>query len=874
MRDICHKFLLPAILTGISVGITACSDDDMYVDSTGGARIRFEVSAAGNWNRGISSRGQMAENSGKRRLPTVQLRSQDQKLYLIPEVTDMATPERLESRGTPVYDGDLKSCGVFATYTAGASASGLYMRNVQITEEGAWTPVDEYLWPGKGSLHFNAYAPYSDDNAPEAGNDGAITLPYETPTEVANQTDLMWATPMDASQSPCTLVFNHALTAVRFVTGDELTPCTVTSVKISGVKSSATLSVSDGTWSGLSGSASYEVSPGKAFEAAQGSDYTTPDEAITSDEETFMLLPQTLTEESSVTLTVEINGNKSEFEASLAGQTWSAGKMVTYRLSANPSASGLILDVTDAEGNPISSLSSKYTGSTLSYTVKSSYDDGTGATTPVEWEATLVDDDGNELTDLPVWLTDYRHAGSGDTDCELTTDLTDPLFLQMSDQTRALREAQDINTSSGNTPYNLSNSTGAASVENTANSYIINAPGHYSLPLVYGNAIKNSATNDVAYVSTLAQTTANKSKALFHFVNHLGNEITDPYIYNNSGCVPADATMVWEERIGLIRNVTLSSDRRSIEFEVPPAAIRQGNAMLAVRDAEGKVMWSWQIWVTDFKPGENWIEINNGTNDYRLYPRDLGRIYGGDETEFPESTAKMKITQKNTPEGTTPLSICIDITQEGKTITTNDCSSFYQWGRKDPFISGLQQFYDAAHNEINANALPTQAVGTSHKNMIVSSICNPLLFFTGREADARGLKPCYLNLWNIDQLVSKPSATDPTSVKTVYDPSPVGAKVPDEGVYDQLINYPCEYNAAENEMNFTLPDASVATFPVFGYRSSTGSEVHNDGEGTAWVNIAGSATLARYLVVEKSGVSHVRSNVILYGYGLRPAADN
>lgn len=874
MRDICQKFLLPAILTGMLVGITACSDDGMELTSTGGALIRFEVSAAGNWNHGISSRGEAGDSSCIPIPATIELRSQDRALYLTTEITDMEAATQVVSRGTPVYTDGMKSCGIFATYNAGSSASGLYMRNVEITEEGAWLPSEEYLWPGKGSLHFNAYAPYSEVNIPEAAADGSLVLTYETPAEVADQTDLMWATPTDASASPCALEFNHALAAVRFVTGDELTPCTVTSVKISGIKNSATLSLGDGKWSDMSGSASYEITPGKVFEAAGGSGYVMPDEAITGDNDTFMLLPQNLTEDTYVTLTVEIGGDTHEFKASLAQQTWSAGKIVTYRLSANPASPDLILEVTDASGNAVSSLSSKYTGSTLTYTVKSRYDDGTGSSTMVDWEATLIGSDGNELSASPVWITGYGHSGTGDTTCELTTDLTDPQFLQMSVQTRTLRDAQDINTSSGNTPYNLSNSTGATAVENTANCYVINAPGHYSFPLVYGNAVKNGVSNESSYVSTLAQTAGNRSKALFHFVNHLGNEISDPYIYNNSGCEPAEAVMVWEERIGLIRNVTLSADRRSIEFDVPSAAIRQGNAMLAVRDSDGKVMWSWQIWVTDFKPGEEWTEIKDESAGYRLYPRDLGRIYGGDRTEFPESSVKIRIVQKNVPDGLTPLTIDIDIVQEGKTIDTNDCSSFYQWGRKDPFISGLQQFYDAGHNEIDGNSIPTQPVGTSHKDMIVTAICNPQLFFTGREAEARQLKPCYLNLWNIDQIVSKPSAGGPASVKTIYDPSPVGAKVPDEAVFDLLINYTCEYDAAENAMKFTLPDGSAAVFPVFGYRSATGAEVHNDGEGTAWADIAGSATLGRYLVVEKSGQSHVRSNVILYGYGLRPAADN
>ena len=88
-----------------------------------------------------------------------------------------------------------------------------------------------------------------------------------------------------------------------------------------------------------------------------------------------------------------------------------------------------------------------------------------------------------------------------------------------------------------------------------------------------------------------------------------------------------------------------------------------------------------------------------------------------------------------------------------------------------------------------------------------------------------------------------------------------------------MVTYPWKYDASLNSMKLTLPDGSSATFPVFGYRSATGSEVHFDGESTSWTNIAGSSTLARYLIVGKNGISNVQSNVILYGFGLRPAAD-
>lgn len=135
-------------------------------------------------------------------------------------------------------------------------------------------------------------------------------------------------------------------------------------------------------------------------------------------------------------------------------------------------------------------------------------------------------------------------------------------------------------------------------MQNTANCYVINAPGKYSLPLVYGNAIKNGGTNASAYTSS-----ASGSYVLKNFVNHTGNAITDPYIYNNANCTPDNATLVWQDSPELVTNVALSSDKHSITFDVNQATIAQGNAIVAVRNASDQIMWSWHIWVTDYVPG-------------------------------------------------------------------------------------------------------------------------------------------------------------------------------------------------------------------------------------------------------------------------------
>lgn len=873
-----HGLLIPACVAFLSM--VSCTDDKMNQPEIPGDRIQFEVSASDSWN--CSPQGRSASYSGGTiSSSSVTLEAPDgNRLYLFPKVS-RGMSERtseLKSRGSVVETGSIASAGVYAIYGA-AGDDAFYMDNVEVRQENSWTPVDNYLWPGDGSLHFNAYSPFYDEASSTEGvtrlpgaSAGSMTLDYITPADVASQIDLLWATPVDASSSPCNLEFNHALTAVKFVTGQKMVPCTIKSIGIVSVKSQGTLDISTGAWSDVSGNENYEVELDKSLTAESGSGYVAADFALTSAEQTFILLPQTLGEDSKVVLTIELDGKTSSFEASVAGQVWEEGTTVTYRLSANPSEPELLLQIVDADGNNVEKLSTKYTGSQVSYTVKSSYDDGNGVSTPISWKAAFIDADGKELASAPDWIADMVMNGNGDSACVLATTMVEPIFLEMSEQTRMIRNTADINAASGQARYNLSSATGASAIENTANCYIINASGKYSLPLVYGNAIKGGVTNESSYISTLSQTTANKRKALFHFINHLGNEISDPYIYNNVECVPEDAVLLWEDRVNLIRNTTLSADKKSLEFDVPQASVRQGNALVAVRDKDENVLWSWHIWVTDYVPDDNWQQMPSNGSLFPMYSRNVGRIYGGDNTEFKAVSATVRFTQTGVPEGMTPLSVDVAVEQAGTTIYTGDCYTYYQWGRKDPIISGLDRYYDADHNEMDGTAIPEQPVGSDYKEMIKTTISHPQIFISGNEADVRKMTSFYVNMWTINQIPQN-NNIQPENVKTIYDPNPVGSKVPVGNAFHGLDSITGTYDASKKEVAIPLPNGEVFEYTTLGYRRAAGGETMNESSGQCWTVVAGNAANAKYLSVGTNGQARFVNNIILFGFAMRPAKE-
>lgn len=869
-RHILSVAMRCVICTGVLSVVTACADDVPSPAVDGGKTIRFEVTSTGDWNTSRGGNTVAGSSSGQERLNVITLKSVTDNLYLIPEVTDGISAVKDSnsdiSRATGVSTSTISDFGVFASMNSGNSSAARtpdYMYNVDVTRSNNWTPEAEYLWPGSGTLHINAYSPYCDlsGSVPEEGvislpspdATGELSLTYVTPAEATAQTDLLWATPRDASSSPCAMTFNHALTAVRFTTGQVMTPCTIKKIEITGVNTHGSLNLETGVWSDLSVAADFAVEPEIELTAATGSTSVSPDTPMTSDEQTFLFIPQELPADATLTLTIDIDGKATTYTSSLAGQKWTAGKTVTYRLSVNPSASSFEVDGV---------FETNYTGGKVNFTVTSH---GSDSASPLKWTAEFIDDAGNVIP-RPNWITDFPEAGSGDSACVAATQLQDFEWLAMSEGTRTLQNAADINASSGNNPYNLSNSTGASSVENTANSYIINAPGTYSLPLVYGNAVKNGVANTAAYISTSHNRTALKT-----FINHLGNDITDPYIYNNSGCDPDKAILVWESQLNLVRNVALSEDKRSVIFDIPHTSIRQGNALVALLDKDSTVMWSWQLWVTDYVSGTNLNDVpGSGTATYSFMPRNIGEINGGDETDFKECSVKIRFTQESV-DGSEPATQIITFNQSGKKVLTPTNSSFYQWGRKDPKMAAIDQWYRADHTEVTALAT-SQVTGTTTGNdILVTFIRTPDVFWCMTATPSFS----YTNLWNCNLSQTAP-------VKTVYDPSPVGYRVPDRNETRACSTLkPVRYVAGTGVTQppcyyLPLPDGSEMLFHGLGYRGNKDGEI-GSGMSLCWDSFA-SATSGGRFVLYRTGTS---GNITdeenafdrLAGFGVRPVRE-
>ena len=246
-------------------------------------------------------------------------------------------------------------------------------------------------------------------------------------------------------------------------------------------------------------------------------------------------------------------------------------------------------------------------------------------------------------------------------------------------------------------PYNLSSPTGNSDVTNTANCYIVGAPGEYLIPLVYGNAITGGRTDDKsAYNSE-------------HFVNHRGTRITKPYIKDNGvNLTPSniEVRLIWQDANLLVdpASITFEPDmfngKGAIKFRI--GTMQEGNAVIALIDKSApedpdvvlnrgvwgtggstKAIWSWHIWATRFGTDsfEKTITITNREEKkYDLMPVHLGWCSGGRKIKYyPRRKCEITFTVGE-------KEIRRTIIQYPHFLLPRGNHPYYQWGRKDPFV--------------------------------------------------------------------------------------------------------------------------------------------------------------------------------------------
>ena len=819
-----------ACLSGLTaLGLTACSDNELDSTNSGqnGAAVTFQVTTADKQAQQAAkanpalamTRAGFAEQLKMQGLTPEDLATRKIDIpgnskYCLIESTVAGIDDDLTNANAAGTRANVTTTATLGKFSAiayrGTSATSIsttpWFYNAEVNADGTLANTQVWSW-GEPYARFYAVYPqvttsYSKLTLAPSTNTSTPYVNIEVEPTVQNQKDLMTAcsgtTPIQyttfGTAPVVPLQFQHAMTAIRFKIGDRLSGThKITKIEIVGAKSKgkftlpssvqATSGASfNSAWSDVSTPATFTLdgisvnTSGHVNETIVGKD---------GDNFTFYMIPQTLSG-----LKVKVyfdNQPNPAIVAPLAG-TWKAGTTKTYALSQ--SANNLKYTF---EATPNPSEAANTEGATTSYQI-TSYVDDDKQHRPVKWKVVSYDADGDgtfSMSEKPDWLTIPNEGRTTTQDVEqYTATFKANQRDVLADFNNAMKTADPV------TNHNLANATGADAIENTANCYVISAPGTYRIPLVYGNAIERGTTNFSAYTSSKSKIMGIEEFVLQKFLDHNDHEITSPYInVQNAGDPATKAEVIWEDCQDIVTApaVTGSGADSYLTFTIDKNKLQNGNAVVAVTNATGTVMWSWHLWFTP-KSSLKKIPFTSGGSTYNFMTDNLGWKYtkwtGGLKREV-----VVKIEQQaETGEKKTAT---ITLKQAPGNNVREGYGNLYQWGRKDP-LPGTDTFYPNTgykfndgyvivgdqpadyNNPANIQRMEKRTIGLSIREpgIMLPKVGGGKLSWTNHQ---------YINLWSADNDKMYESETPiKNGIKTIYDPSPVGFKVPDAYAFKDL----------------------------------------------------------------------------------------
>ena len=222
----------------------------------------------------------------------------------------------------------------------------------------------------------------------------------------------------------------------------------------------------------------------------------------------------------------------------------------------------------------------------------------------------------------------------------------------------------------------------------TANCYVVPAAGSYRFRAVKGNSA--TSVGSVASVSVLWET---------------------------------DNTYTPVSVGDIIESVNYYPSFNSVVFSTP-VVFKEGNALIAVKDSEDNILWSWHIWCTDT-------------------PEDVALSYGGQNTTFMDRNLGALSATK------------------GDGLITHGL--YYFWGRKDPFYLSNANFSRSEFLRVQGTiTLPTASYADAAKGTVEYITAHPTEIVSAGDS--------YSKPW----FAETPATAWWSNTKTIYDPCPPG----------------------------------------------------------------------------------------------------
>ena len=905
-RNIFNYMLFASIVGGMTLSVASCSDDDLSSNQGGSneALVRFSVKdvqsetiARGTaMTRGAITPGLANKDLAGQKLAAHSNRNLD--VCLIETTVEGINPVKADARTRANIEttigGDFSSTGIRGVAATSILTTPEWFKAAKTKSNGElYTPI---RWSfAQPWARFFAVYPSKDSYSKLTINDmtstdNAPSVDFTVEPNVRDQKDFMTACTGEVhyatqGEHPTTnLDFRHALTAIRFAVGQNLSwNKTIDKVEIrnaimkSKYKLSNAFNGAGATWDNTGATRGTATLSGLSVNTSSNPNVTIM--GNTGDNFTFYMIPQVLTG-NSVTAYVHFTDN-TEITATLKGE-WKAGTTRTLKLSETNSTWNYVLTPTD----PSRAANYNETQS-QAYGITSYRQAPDGTQQAVAWKVVGYDADGDgtfSMAEKPAWLTSLsKTEGDGGTAADQgTATLTKDVIDLLAKRNKALKEATI--TSSASAPYDLSlhNAQGATIARSTANSYLISAPGHYRIPLVYGNAIENGNNNPSSY-----QTSNTGTYILSNFQDHAGHAIDDPWIEKTHGGANAGvdgAEVVWADAAGLVHSpsITHVGGEGFLDFEVTATDIQSGNAVVAVTKGSGAsktVLWSWHLWFAP-KDALDKIPVTNHQGVvYNFTKETLGwkPTQWSGSTYSSARTVKVKVEQTVANNGTKAYTV-INITQNPGGVKKG-ATTLYQFGRKDAFPG-------VAKADLASNSHFTEDAGDNMS--IMNGIQHPDLYYTWGSNWENNYS--YNNLWSADNTAR--GFNDNSVVKTVYDPCPVGFKMPASNAFTgftttgQNSSTQSEFNiddtsnsqTFQNNLghNFWTNSSKTATiyFPASGCRDNSDGSLSTIGIfGSYWSAYYNVSNYGCFLIFYSGLVNPLYAGIRANAFAVRPVSE-
>ncbi len=880
------------LVLGATLLFGACADDDLANEQPGkhtGTTVAFNVSdaqmealaqaGAKGITRGLSPQPLSSADLAPRKLEATGSNPHD--FCLIESTVEGINPVK-PAEGTRAEIIKTATLGIFSSigYRAANSTAAANPNTALLWFHGEKTNPDgtlnhRYDWDWPVNVYGRFYAVY-----PEATPANKITLspsnyaqvPYidfEVNQDVMSQVDLMTACSGEVhyehgNDPTSNLKFRHALAAVKFSIGSNLSPITIKKIEIVNVKYKGRYRLpnqadgSDAVWSVDPGTTTVALDninlnaaemPNTMLAGALDPDPNNHNR-LGCEKFTFLMIPQTMPAKTAANAIKAViyyqdGATTKTITIPLTGE-WKAGVTKEYKLSQKNSSWGYHFTLTGNESDKTFSHDANYTGATNTQFQVTSYRTSGSTQQPVpwkiskyeEWDYTLNGGIGGWIdrgTTKPDWLGDLTDHGNGGTAAEACN--TAVKAAPVTDNLKTYNDVLKNAPSKGSFayPYSLANSNGGGDTHDlveTANCYLISAPGYYCFPVVYGNSVKNNAWNHNACQSNAASGTPNVLKTFKDYRDmDINIYMALPQINGRK------ATIVWMDQPNLVRNSSLRvlEDQVTflglidyIAFEVKKEDIRNGNAVIALKDENGTIVWSWHLWF-DHADALDKIPMKNYDGvEYKFTRNTLGQVHIKYESTSYDQPRKARLTiEQQAGNGGIKASSPVIITQNPYS-SKQDAVTFYQFGRKDAF-PGTDTFYDGSSSTPSTTAFTV--VAHASRQSIGTIIQNPDKFYAVVGLSNDPYNQTYCNTWSANNTKLTNRSNDAV-VKTIYDPCPAGFHMPASKAFTGFTTTgmnstnPTEFNVSgawNAGWNFyTQPNPTSTTptifFPALGIR--------------------------------------------------------